>query len=141
MYRVNINSQDCKINPIVSGSPFNKWIFFPLSQDALTDLTGDSERLPLEEQHGTWLGHKVLHKHSQARYWRILIQTHSFFSWILYLGNGLFSWIHKKETRARNDSLPSLRKGFGKYKRLPHFKHTNGWFYTLCHCYFIYYKA
>lgn len=28
-------------------------------QDALTDLTGDSERLPLEEQHGTWLGHKV----------------------------------------------------------------------------------
>lgn len=28
-------------------------------QDALTDLTGDSERLPVEEQHGTWLGHKV----------------------------------------------------------------------------------
>ncbi|XP_016148181.1 sn1-specific diacylglycerol lipase alpha-like [Sinocyclocheilus grahami] len=27
-------------------------------KDALTDLTGDSERLPLEEQHGTWLGHK-----------------------------------------------------------------------------------
>ncbi|RXN30323.1 sn1-specific diacylglycerol lipase alpha isoform X2 [Labeo rohita] len=26
--------------------------------DALTDLTGDSERLPVEEQHGTWLGHK-----------------------------------------------------------------------------------
>lgn len=37
-------------------------IFFNLScvyQDALTDLTGDSERLPVEEQHGTWLGHKV----------------------------------------------------------------------------------
>lgn len=30
-------------------------------QDALTDLTGDSERLPVEEQHGTWLGHKVSH--------------------------------------------------------------------------------
>lgn len=28
-------------------------------QDALTDLTGDSERLPVEEQQGTWLGHKV----------------------------------------------------------------------------------
>lgn len=28
-------------------------------QDALTDLTGDSERLPVEEQHGNWLGHKV----------------------------------------------------------------------------------
>uniref|UniRef100_A0A3P9J892 Diacylglycerol lipase-alpha n=1 Tax=Oryzias latipes TaxID=8090 RepID=A0A3P9J892_ORYLA len=27
-------------------------------KDALTDLTGDSERLPVEEQHGTWLGHK-----------------------------------------------------------------------------------
>ncbi|XP_051920050.1 diacylglycerol lipase-alpha-like [Hippocampus zosterae] len=26
--------------------------------DALTDLSGDSERLPVEEQHGTWLGHK-----------------------------------------------------------------------------------
>lgn len=32
-----------------------------VSQDALTDLTGDSERLPVEEQHGTWLGHKVRH--------------------------------------------------------------------------------
>lgn len=30
-----------------------------ICQDALTDLTGDSERLPVEEQHGTWLGHKV----------------------------------------------------------------------------------
>lgn len=30
-----------------------------MCQDALTDLTGDSERLPVEEQHGTWLGHKV----------------------------------------------------------------------------------
>ncbi|CAF99672.1 unnamed protein product, partial [Tetraodon nigroviridis] len=29
-----------------------------ICQDALTDLTGDSERLPVEEQHGTWLGHK-----------------------------------------------------------------------------------
>ncbi|XP_031686968.1 sn1-specific diacylglycerol lipase alpha isoform X3 [Oncorhynchus kisutch] len=27
-------------------------------KDALTDLTGDSERLPVEEQHGNWLGHK-----------------------------------------------------------------------------------
>ncbi|XP_058859043.1 diacylglycerol lipase-alpha isoform X2 [Acipenser ruthenus] len=27
-------------------------------KDALTDLTGDAERLPVEEQHGTWLGHK-----------------------------------------------------------------------------------
>ncbi|XP_077375167.1 diacylglycerol lipase-alpha isoform X2 [Festucalex cinctus] len=27
-------------------------------KDALTDLSGDSERLPVEEQHGTWLGHK-----------------------------------------------------------------------------------
>uniref|UniRef100_A0A3B3U5F1 Diacylglycerol lipase-alpha n=1 Tax=Poecilia latipinna TaxID=48699 RepID=A0A3B3U5F1_9TELE len=27
-------------------------------KDALTDLTGDSERLPVEGQHGTWLGHK-----------------------------------------------------------------------------------
>uniref|UniRef100_A0AAX7T1I5 Diacylglycerol lipase-alpha n=1 Tax=Astatotilapia calliptera TaxID=8154 RepID=A0AAX7T1I5_ASTCA len=27
-------------------------------KDALTDLTGDSERLPVEEQQGTWLGHK-----------------------------------------------------------------------------------
>ncbi|KAL7866857.1 hypothetical protein AOLI_G00146710 [Acnodon oligacanthus] len=27
-------------------------------KDALTDLTGDSERLPVEEQHGVWLGHK-----------------------------------------------------------------------------------
>ncbi|CAL1603811.1 unnamed protein product [Knipowitschia caucasica] len=27
-------------------------------KDALTDLTGDSERLPVEEQHGIWLGHK-----------------------------------------------------------------------------------
>ncbi|KAG7473965.1 hypothetical protein MATL_G00101460 [Megalops atlanticus] len=27
-------------------------------KDALTDLTGDSERLPVEDQHGTWLGHK-----------------------------------------------------------------------------------
>uniref|UniRef100_A0A3Q3KD97 Diacylglycerol lipase-alpha n=1 Tax=Monopterus albus TaxID=43700 RepID=A0A3Q3KD97_MONAL len=27
-------------------------------KDALTDLTGDPERLPVEEQHGTWLGHK-----------------------------------------------------------------------------------
>lgn len=33
-------------------------LFF-VFQDALTDLTGDSERLPVEEQHGTWLGHKV----------------------------------------------------------------------------------
>jgi len=28
-------------------------------QDALTDLTGDAERLPVEGHHGTWLGHKV----------------------------------------------------------------------------------
>ncbi|XP_061133399.1 diacylglycerol lipase-alpha isoform X1 [Syngnathus typhle] len=27
-------------------------------KDALTDLSGDSERLPVEEQQGTWLGHK-----------------------------------------------------------------------------------
>uniref|UniRef100_A0A1A8SH82 Diacylglycerol lipase-alpha n=1 Tax=Nothobranchius rachovii TaxID=451742 RepID=A0A1A8SH82_9TELE len=27
-------------------------------KDALTDLTGDSERLPVEEQQGSWLGHK-----------------------------------------------------------------------------------
>ncbi|XP_056463042.1 diacylglycerol lipase-alpha isoform X2 [Gadus chalcogrammus] len=27
-------------------------------KDALTDLTGDSERLPVEEQQGNWLGHK-----------------------------------------------------------------------------------
>ncbi|KAI1890097.1 hypothetical protein AGOR_G00169710 [Albula goreensis] len=27
-------------------------------KDALTDLTGDSERLPVEGHHGTWLGHK-----------------------------------------------------------------------------------
>ncbi|KAK3561856.1 hypothetical protein QTP86_017485 [Hemibagrus guttatus] len=27
-------------------------------KDALTDLTGDSERLPVEEHHGVWLGHK-----------------------------------------------------------------------------------
>ncbi|MBN3294967.1 DGLA lipase, partial [Amia calva] len=27
-------------------------------KDALTDLTGDAERLPVEGQHGTWLGHK-----------------------------------------------------------------------------------
>ncbi|XP_054625754.1 diacylglycerol lipase-alpha isoform X3 [Dunckerocampus dactyliophorus] len=27
-------------------------------KDALTDLTGDSERLPVEGQQGTWLGHK-----------------------------------------------------------------------------------
>lgn len=37
------------------------WLYLTLSlcQDALTDLTGDSERLPVEEQHGNWLGHKV----------------------------------------------------------------------------------
>lgn len=41
------------------------------SQDALTDLTGDSERLPLEEQHGTWLGHKVLHKQAyKHKHWQ-----------------------------------------------------------------------
>lgn len=28
-------------------------------KDALTDLTGDAERLPVEGHHGTWLGHKV----------------------------------------------------------------------------------
>lgn len=38
-----------------------KNILSALIQDALTDLTGDSERLPVEEQHGTWLGHKVSH--------------------------------------------------------------------------------
>ncbi|CAM9486302.1 unnamed protein product [Bubo scandiacus] len=27
-------------------------------KDALTDLTGDAERLPVEGHHGTWLGHK-----------------------------------------------------------------------------------
>ncbi|XP_069037642.1 diacylglycerol lipase-alpha [Lepisosteus oculatus] len=27
-------------------------------KDALTDLAGDAERLPVERQHGTWLGHK-----------------------------------------------------------------------------------
>ncbi|XP_060797869.1 diacylglycerol lipase-alpha [Neoarius graeffei] len=27
-------------------------------KDALTDLTGDSERLPVDEHHGVWLGHK-----------------------------------------------------------------------------------
>lgn len=31
----------------------------PAPQDALTDLTGDAERLPVEGHHGTWLGHKV----------------------------------------------------------------------------------
>lgn len=31
-----------------------------LHKDALTDLTGDAERLPVEGHHGTWLGHKVL---------------------------------------------------------------------------------
>lgn len=31
-------------------------------QDALTDLTGDAERLPVEGHHGTWLGHKVCKK-------------------------------------------------------------------------------
>ena len=30
-----------------------------LYKDALTDLTGDAERLPVEGHHGTWLGHKV----------------------------------------------------------------------------------
>lgn len=42
---------------------FSVFFFFEkncaICQDALTDLTGDSERLPVEEQHGTWLGHKV----------------------------------------------------------------------------------
>lgn len=67
----------------VSGSSFNKFIFLPPSQDALTDLTGDSERLPLEEQHGTWLGHKVLHKHSQAGYVILTdINTNSFFLFV-----------------------------------------------------------
>nr|XP_009668431.1 PREDICTED: sn1-specific diacylglycerol lipase alpha [Struthio camelus australis] len=28
-------------------------------KDALTDLTGDAERLPVEGHHGTWLGHKA----------------------------------------------------------------------------------
>lgn len=32
-----------------------------LPKDALTDLTGDAERLPVEGHHGTWLGHKVPH--------------------------------------------------------------------------------
>lgn len=34
---------------------------WPLSflEDALTDLTGDAERLPVEGHRGTWLGHKV----------------------------------------------------------------------------------
>ena len=31
----------------------------PAPQDALTDLTGDAERLPVDGHHGTWLGHKV----------------------------------------------------------------------------------
>lgn len=37
----------------------SSYLMSGLFQDALTDLTGDSERLPVEEQHGTWLGHKV----------------------------------------------------------------------------------
>uniref|UniRef100_A0A8D0H6K1 Diacylglycerol lipase-alpha n=1 Tax=Sphenodon punctatus TaxID=8508 RepID=A0A8D0H6K1_SPHPU len=31
-------------------------------KDALTDLTGDAERLPVEGHHGTWLGHKYIKK-------------------------------------------------------------------------------
>lgn len=32
---------------------------FSFPKDALTDLTGDAERLPVEGHRGTWLGHKV----------------------------------------------------------------------------------
>lgn len=39
------------------------WLLSPTPslppKDALTDLTGDAERLPVEGHHGTWLGHKV----------------------------------------------------------------------------------
>lgn len=53
MYYTSLSSRmyDLKVNA--------KKILSGLNQDALTDLTGDSERLPVEEQHGTWLGHKV----------------------------------------------------------------------------------
>lgn len=47
-----------------------------LNQDALTDLTGDSERLPVEEQHGTWLGHKV----SDLLIQNVLLNAHILFS-------------------------------------------------------------
>lgn len=44
-----------------------------MCQDALTDLTGDSERLPVEEQQGTWLGHKVSEHHFKP----FVYNTHS----------------------------------------------------------------
>lgn len=49
--------------PLKSGRLLHPPVFMAAphsAQDALTDLTGDAERLPVEGHRGTWLGHKVL---------------------------------------------------------------------------------